>query len=401
MAGGKWEVGYNLSFLSARVIIWADMFIQWAPFSYDLVAGIIVRIEANIKVLFVHIHFKLQMACVVHIWGPPFSGEIFVDWSIFSFTIGFGNGSKTPPPALIWSIEADKKQGLLTADNSQGFKESFIPQKNGKDCLVEARIVGGLLNETKKEDKDDKTPEIDFINAYELVIAVDSFFPLDGVQTKLNPTAKKTLLGASTPFTALSQNTLMEVAGQDNPVTIGDRGKDFGIKPMKLDTFKAGLDVWLENEGGVVTSNNIVIIASAKGVNDAMWGTAANDQPVLKKAMTGVKLHTVEPVAAPVDAINLKDITNTVPAPDATVTMLKRNDPGRQEHISDQIAAILKAEAAVKEPVVNTVSAFFNNMGFAVPAKPDMLEYDELLISEPKYLVSIGEMLPKRPQYVK
>lgn len=401
MAGGKWEVAYNLSFLSARVIVWADMFIQWAPFSYDMVAGIIVRIEANIKVLFVHIHFKLQMACVVHIWGPPFSGEIYVDWSIFSFTIGFGNGSKTPPPALTWSSDADRKQGLLTAGDSQGFKESFIPQKDGRDCLVEARIVGGLLNETKKGDKDDKKPEIDFINSYELVIAVDSFFPLDMVQTKLNPAAKRTLLGADAPLTTLPQSTLMEVAGQDAPVTIANRGKDFGIKPMKLDGFTAGLEVWLENEAGAVISNNIVIIANAKGVNDAMWGTKDNEEPVLQKAMTGVKLHAVKQDEPTSTALDLKEITNTIVAPDATVNLLSRKAAGSQVNISDQIEVILNTEKAAKEPVAAKVSAFFKSMNFDLTTTPDSLDYEDLMISEPKYLVSIGEVLPKKPQYVK
>ena len=138
-------------------------------------------------------------------------------------------------------------------------------------------------------------------------------------------------------------------------------------------------------------------MANAKGVNDAMWGTKNNQLPVIEKAMTGVKLHAVQKSEPKPGEINLSDRTNIVVAPTATVNVLTSKTAGSQADIAGQIKDILDAD----EAGAANVSASFKNMNFDLTATPDKLDYEDLMISEPKYLVSIGEILPKKPQYVK
>src|SRR6185295_854632 len=103
MAGGRWEVVFHIPVITASVTVWADMLIYWSPFRYYIDVGICVKIEADIKIAFIRVHFSLEMSAELHIWGPPFAGEAYVDWTIFSFTIPFGDTSKQKPELLTWN----------------------------------------------------------------------------------------------------------------------------------------------------------------------------------------------------------------------------------------------------------------------------------------------------------
>ena len=396
MAGGKWEIAYNLSFLSARVIIWADMIIKWAPFEYYMSAGIIVRIEANIKILFIHIHFKLQLACVVQIWGPPFAGELYVDWSIFSFTIGFGGGARKEAQPLVWNTAG--KNGV-----GEGFQESFVPKKDGQPCILDARIVKGIVDQTdlpaddKKADADKlpkagqantNAPDTTYVNGYDIVIAIDSFFPLHTIKVAEASQANKLLKSGEVPkFKELDGNTLMEVAGADVPLTIANKTEDIGIKPMQVDKLEAKLNVWLMR-GDTLITNNITIIGSAKGVNNALWGkVGVNGPDVIPNALTGVKLHAVEDFDRSIEGVELDKYE--VKDPEKALARISRDEP--EPLVVDKVAEIntvLKGNRAAEEV------KRLKKIGFNLQI-PDEIAFDDTLYNVPDYMASIGQMLPK------
>ncbi|MEO7216112.1 DUF6603 domain-containing protein [Mucilaginibacter sp.] len=392
MAGGKWEIAYGLSFLSARVLIWADMMIKWAPFEYNLVAGIIVRIEANIKILFIHIHFKLQLACVIKIWGPPFAGELFVDWSIFSFTIGFGAGAPNDKKALIWDASA-------TNSDEAGFQESFVPKKNANPCVLDMRIIKGIENKTDDinpaqasklktgQGDTNQKPDTTYANGYDVVVAIDSFFPLNGISAP-TASAHKTLLraGAKPDVKPLAETTLMEVAGADVPLTLGNRKKDIGVKPMDIESLDARLDVWLTRDDGTLVTENIVIIGSAKGVNNALWGNSGSTGDVLKDTLTGIKLHAVEPYDRKMESKDLNKCEEQLP--EKTLDLLTSADPESIDaDVVKTINKVLGKKLAVNEALD------LKGYGFNLYA-PNETEFDDALYNVPDYLASIGQLLP-------
>ncbi|MFA6084298.1 DUF6603 domain-containing protein [Mucilaginibacter sp.] len=391
MAGGKWDIAFNLSFLSARVIIWADMMVKWAPFEYYMSAGIIVRIEANIKVLFIHIHFKLQMGCVVQIWGPPFGGEIYVDWSIFSFTIGFGGGAPKELKPLVWNAVGQNS-------DTAGFQESFVPKKDGAPCFIDARIVSGIVNQTDVPMEQattsaglgatgEKAPDKTYVNGYDIVIAIDSFFPLVAVNTPDVKTNKRLKAGEEPVFKELSGDTLMEVAGADVPQTLKDSNKSIGIKPMAVTKLEAKMRVWVKRGDEVITKN-ITVIGSAKGVNDALWGKKNVDGPdVIPNALTGVKLHAVEEFDPLMIGLAL-DGRYEIKDPAKTLYGLVRKKPETLvDDRAKEIRNILRGNPGAQQ--VNMLKS----IGFNLQT-PDEIIFDNDLYNTPDYLASIGQELP-------
>lgn len=274
MAGGRWEVEYNLSFLRASLTLWADMIISWAPFYYEINAGIRVRIEARIKVLFVRVYFSLEMGAELHIWGPPFAGEVYVDWTIFSFTIPFGAGKKQLPPPLSWSE----------------FTKSFLPaQKTDADKPdpIGTRISGGII----RQYKDKKGYTITLVNPHELVLVTETLIPVTRFKTKDGQ--------------EIAAATLMETGDSDVFSSYDQRTKELGIAPMDLRPLDSNLFSWIEKKG---TGDQWELqpmhpVCTAKGVADALWGlqkpepgsTQVPEAKIIKRVMSGVQFRPIEP----------------------------------------------------------------------------------------------------------
>ncbi|HMK25416.1 MAG TPA: DUF6603 domain-containing protein [Chitinophagaceae bacterium] len=297
MAGGRWEIVYNISFLSASLTVWADMIIYWAPFHYNLDAGVQIRIEARIKIWFIRIYFKIEMTVELHIWGPPFAGEIYVDWSIFSFTIPFGSSSRELPPYLLW----DK------------FSGSFIPKKKDQAEInpIDTRIINGIIKVYKFTNESGKEETISIVNPYELVICAESFIPTTTLKIK-----KDTITGDGTEIAA---DTMMEKADNILPGTYSDRSGKLGIKPMGMHTLSSTMTAWVERKGS--SGNNIqpmAIVCNAKGVADALWGIdpvnyqgPVPETKVISNALTGLQFHTFDPLSTP--QVILKNILDFSP----------------------------------------------------------------------------------------
>lgn len=268
MAGGKWEVLFKTSIIRASIVIWADMLIAWAPFHYFIDMGITVKIEADIKILFIRIHFSLEMGAELHIWGPPFAGEAYVDWTIFSFTIPFGDHSQKKPENLRWEEFVTgfiplKKNNESVNQQFRGENATLVPNPDPTNIT----ISNGLI-EIKGEDK------FPVINPHELAITIDSCIPVS--ELKINNT--------EVPDSTMVKSELGDTI-------YANREKNIGIRPCGFTkdtvTFEMNVDVLLN-----MSKMNMSVSGIAKGVAEALWGGTEsknnNANPGTSKVLSNV-----------------------------------------------------------------------------------------------------------------
>jgi hypothetical protein len=358
MAGGLWQVVCDLSFLKASVTVYADVLISWAPFYYQIDGGITVRIEADIKILFINVHFKLSMGAEIHIWGPPFAGEIYVDWTIFSFTIPFGSNDKNPPEALKWDEFATK----------------FIPQKDNADHPLDTRIAAGIIDTIQD---DQGKPIGTIIDPYNFSVSVDSFFPV------------KELYKDAANTQPLTSNTWMDIAGQNTPAYLADQNDQFGIKPMDVAQVSTQLNTGLfrKNTAGQdePVTDNIAFVASAKGMVGALWGNQASAGAVIKNVPAGLQLHTTEPVDQTIISVNLSDYNvKTLGLP---INFLQNTDAYGQLQ-PEAIDQLIRTN--INNPVQKSIIDNLVALGFDIPTAPTIV-YDDLKIETPLYVAAVGQ----------
>ncbi|MGB8193417.1 MAG: DUF6603 domain-containing protein [Chitinophagaceae bacterium] len=355
MAGGRWEVEYNLSFIRASLTLWADMIISWAPFYYEINAGIRIAIEANIKIAFVRVHFSLEMGAELHIWGPSFAGEVYVDWTIFSFTIPFGDHKKQLPDPLNW----------------KEFTGSFIPEKKQQHSNavetqpLETRISGGVIKQYK--DADGNTVTI--ANPYELVLTVETIIPVKQFGVK----------DQSNAFSAVDSNTLMETGDSQMFTTYGQRNTSMGIKSMDMRELDSTLQSWVEKKSGANAWNvqPMNVMCSAKGVADALWGpekplpaSQVPEAKIIKDAMTGAQFHAREqPETPPFVEKNIEnDFQNLIIKKDKLVSFPVNSDAliNDKTKIREIISKNLNKQQRL------SVGAALNQLGFGLYSTSEM-----------------------------
>lgn len=381
MAGGRWEVEYNLSFLRASLTLWADMIISWAPFYYQIDAGIRVAIEARIKIAFVRVHFSLEMGAELHIWGPPFAGEVYVDWTIFSFTIPFGSNKKQLPDPLSW----------------KEFTGSFIPEKKQDGSVVaetqplETRISGGVI----KQYKDSTGKVITIANPYELVLTVETLIPVKQFGVK----------DQSNAFKIIDDNTLMETGDSQMFTTYSMRNTNMGIKSMDLRELDSTLQSWVEKKSSPSTWDvqPMNVMCTAKGMADALWGpekaTTAKvpESKIIKDAMTGAQFHSPEQSSTP--AFVEKNIEK-----DFKSLVIKKEKLVRFPVNSD---ALINDRSKIKEIIKNnmnkrqklSVAATLNQLGFGLYTSGEMemnkfAEDADIDLLEIPFLAKPGSNIP-------
>jgi hypothetical protein len=280
MAGGRLEVTFSLSFLTASVALWADMLIAWAPFQYAIDMGIRVKIEAYIDMGLFTVHFKLEMGAELHIWGPPFAGEAYVDWSVFSFTIPFGSAAKKKPEKLDWPA----------------FKQQFIPTNTNKKITPEIIINAGIINEYTVRTG---TGEIKYllVNPHQLRINVDVPLPVTTVKV---PDQSGALTEIAADSNMQTDSGLLKYA---------DRNRTLGIRPMQETTLASTLSVKVMMNGQSLSGDFAPHYSTyTAGVPGSLWshdqGSGNNNNPeevkVLENALKGVAIAAKE-APAPID----------------------------------------------------------------------------------------------------
>jgi hypothetical protein len=274
MAGGRWEVLFTTSVVSVSLVVWADMLISWAPFEYDIHIGVWLKVDLNIL-----IHISFELSAELHIWGPPFSGDIYVNLSIFSFTIPFGDHAQRELKKLTWDE----------------FSKGFIPQKKVEETAnketvepagadpINITISNGLIDVKELEGG----VKISVINPYQLAISVESFIPVKRV-LKFTKAAGEVEVGDETEIKCAS----------GDPLKYAGRVKKIGIRPCGFtsDNVELRMSVKVTLKEAPV---DMTLTCLAKGVAEALWGPQpsenSNSNPgtaeVISNVITGMLLQ--------------------------------------------------------------------------------------------------------------
>ena len=156
MAGARLAAVFRSGDFSAWFVAYADFLIGWAPLQYEAEMG--VRIGAAFVLRFGDISWRLsfEIGAQLHIWGPPFAGEAYVDLGIVSFTVPLGDRSASREPQTLGWDE---------------FKKTFLPEHP-----VRIAITSGIVQEHKGDGKPDEGFII--VNPSELCLSIESFVPI-------------------------------------------------------------------------------------------------------------------------------------------------------------------------------------------------------------------------------
>ncbi len=137
MAGGKLSAVFDVGWLKAWFIAYADFLIGWKPFRYDIALGVSIGVSVNLGVDIgpstISLAFTFEIGTDLHLWGPPFAGTARVTFYIVSFTVKFGDQDHPAPTPLPWDE----------------FSKSFLPPSNSVCGIA---CTGGLLREWRRDD---------------------------------------------------------------------------------------------------------------------------------------------------------------------------------------------------------------------------------------------------------
>jgi hypothetical protein len=101
MAGASISVLYASGDLKAWLNAYADVMIRWKPFYLTAQIGISVGVSYTLDLLFTRTTLSVELGAQLELWGPPTGGRVHIDWTIISFTIGFGAGEAGPDDLTI------------------------------------------------------------------------------------------------------------------------------------------------------------------------------------------------------------------------------------------------------------------------------------------------------------
>lgn len=108
MGGGRLSAVFNQGLLHAWLTAYADFLIEYHPFSILAVIGLSVGVKFTLDLLFICIEIGVSIGAQLTLWGTPFGGEVYVDFYIFGFTVGFGDSKQEQ------AISMDEFVELLT-----------------------------------------------------------------------------------------------------------------------------------------------------------------------------------------------------------------------------------------------------------------------------------------------
>jgi len=229
MAGGKISAVYEAKCIKAWFIAYAHFLLNWKPFYYMIDMGIRIGVEVHLRVrlLFVTIgiSIRVELGVGLHLWGPPFAGEIQVHLYIISFTIRFGP-KKTPPKPL----------------TASEFLQAFLPPAESE--VIAVRITGGLI---RQEEVGEGKELLRVVNAHALTLTAHSLIP-------------------STRFAGLAAK-----AGKGT----GAASNRLGIRPMGKTNLDSTLTVGVSDVAG--DRDNLRVSSMETGVPEALWGKSKEE----------------------------------------------------------------------------------------------------------------------------
>jgi len=232
MAGGKLRLTFQAGPLSAWFSLCADMLLEWKPLHYDFTAQASIGVSLRVDFLFIHKTFSVELSAGLHLYGPEFSGEIHIHLFFISFTVSFGNGSKSAPPRLSW----------------EEFSASFLTSgENSGESLLKLSPSDGVSR---------RTPDGGFV---------------------LLPQKAALSLSLQIPATEISFGNRKETSSSA-----------FGIKPMGVDFIRSEVILSVSSQG----EGRFSLTPESMGLPSAIWG---GSEGLLKGTLTGAVLRPLPP----------------------------------------------------------------------------------------------------------
>lgn len=233
MAGGLLEAVYDSGDVRAWFRAWANMYIKWRPFWFEVEVGISIGVSVDTWLGRV----KIETGASLIVWGPEIGGEVTVDVWVISITIPFGADRVILIEAISWDE----------------FRTTLLPAEDEK--LFAGGIERGLVSGSPATGPWNVLPEF--------VIRTETF------------------LGART------------VRLGNSALTDGDRGAfDIDIKPMQVSGVNSVHAVRVLNHLGQDVTHRFQVREALSGnVARALWDTETNqpDRSVIP-AYTGARL---------------------------------------------------------------------------------------------------------------
>jgi len=219
MAGSELSLTYEAGNLKAWLNANADFFLKWKPFFYEADISISIGVSYTLNVWFIHKTFTVELGASMKLWGPDFSGNIQINWSIISFNISFGESYCNTAPI-----------------NWNDFSNSFLPKNN----INSINISEGLLK-IKKNGEDNHY----YVSADTFKITTNSVMPC----------SELTLMG---------REKLLSVPLENASETLG-------IIPMGIKDYTSTITVKLTFENGSVDFDKFDYTAEYGNFAPALW----------------------------------------------------------------------------------------------------------------------------------
>ncbi len=242
MAGVRAKLLFESGDLKAWLFASADFILKWKPFFYRASVQVSVGVSYRVSIWGIGKTFNIEMGAGLELWGPEFSGSVRINWSILSFTIGFGSGQKTPLAPIEWDKFADSfLPGTKSASDASRSTGEIIPSK-----LSTIQVTGGLIGEYT-DTRGQKAYVLDGFNA--------AF-----------------AIGYKTPCTEL----------QLNGITLLHKEVKIGIVPMELRRIQMEQQVTIINQMDRKLVDSFMGIAVLDNVPAALWAT---EEPKLSDSL--------------------------------------------------------------------------------------------------------------------
>ncbi len=388
MAGGSMSAVWQSGGLKAWFDVQADFLLVFQPLHYYISASIDLGASFSIDLWFTTITITIHIGVGAEIWGPDFSGEIDVDLDIISFTIGFGDASRSGDTTVDWNT----------------FTQQLLPKSpSSTNQQAEAQLARrpAMLAAATEEDAPATDPPPPLLQINSSVGIINTFDPATtGLDWLVDGHSFQCTVVSNIPLKTYEfLDTLPQDDGNDRPPDIElapaeDQPKGDGTTAVPNIAFGVG-PVGISSDPGAFTSDLTLQVTT---MEDSIFH-AVMQIGNISKAMWEARDFDSNGVPQNVDPLNDTTINNVltgftlipwVPPPDVTLPILLQNlqytiDPALQTLTwSDPVVQTADPFDAAMQTVQNTIGtanptanraaliASINRSGFAVSTEVDV-----------------------------
>jgi hypothetical protein len=174
--------------LHAWLTAWADCLIDFHPFSMLVTIGLEVGVSFTLELLFISIDISVSIGAQLTLFAVPFGGNVYVDFWVFGFSIGFGSNNPQGESVTMGAF----RELLIEIPDTDAPSAGSSPTV---DKLHIISVESGLYTENAK-DSEVKQDQLWDIKQGVWVFRIQSRVPLHTITE--TDTGKKTQL--NTPF---------------------------------------------------------------------------------------------------------------------------------------------------------------------------------------------------------